>query len=162
MAGKQVWLKIGGVHAQGWFWVNGTYLGHNDCYCGAYKYNVTDLVKPGEPVLIAAKVRNDVPSRKGLMSWIQRFGGLYRSVELEATPAVLIDDAYVVGDLDQRKCTVHLKLRNARAAVSPAQPSTEPECRSASPRWTESLPARPLSPRASARRPRSTWPCLSP
>ncbi len=50
-------------------------------------------------MLIAAKVRNDVPSRKGLMSWTQRFGGLYRSVELEATPALLIDGAYVTGDL---------------------------------------------------------------
>ena len=28
--GKQVWLKIGGVHAQGWFWVNGSYLGHEE------------------------------------------------------------------------------------------------------------------------------------
>lgn len=112
-AGKQVWLKIGGVHAQGWFWVNGTYVGSNNCYCGTYKYNVTDLVKPGEKVLIAAKVRNDVPSRKGLMSWIQRFGGLYRSVELEATPAWLVDDAYVTGDLDQSNCTVHVKLRKA-------------------------------------------------
>jgi len=55
-------------------------------------------------------VRNDVPSRKGLMGWIQRFGGLYRSVELEATPAVFIDDAYVVGELDQRRCIVHLRL----------------------------------------------------
>jgi beta-galactosidase len=110
-AGKQVWLKIGGVHAQGWFWVNGTQVGHNDCYCGTYKYNVTDLVKPREKVLITAKVRNDVPSCKGLMSWIERFGSLYRSVELEATPGLLIDDAYVAGDLDQRRCVVHVKVR---------------------------------------------------
>ena len=47
-AGKQVWLKIGGVNAQGWFWVNGVYVGHNESYCGAYKYNVTDLVQPGQ------------------------------------------------------------------------------------------------------------------
>jgi beta-galactosidase len=112
-ARKEVWLKIGGVHAQGWFWVNGTYIGHNDCYCGAYKYNITDLVKPGQRVVITAKVRNDVASRKGLMSWIQRFGGLYRSVELEATPALFIEDAYVVGDLDRRRCTVRLTLRRA-------------------------------------------------
>jgi beta-galactosidase len=126
-AGKQVWLKIGGVHAQGWFWVNGTYLGHLDCYCGAYKYNITDLVKAGQPVLIAAKVRNDVPSRKGLMSWIERFGGLYRSIELEATPAVLIDDAYVVGDLDQRNCTVHVKLRSDWTASSSVPSSLSPK-----------------------------------
>jgi beta-galactosidase len=110
--GKQIWLKIGGVHAQGWFWVNGVYVGHNACYCGSYKYNITDLVKPGHKVLVAAKVRNDVPSRKGLMAWIDRFGGIYRSVELDATPDLLIDDAYVIGDLDHRQCITHIKLRN--------------------------------------------------
>ena len=114
-AGKKIWLKIGGVHAQGWFWVNGAYLGHNACYCGTYKYNVTDLVKPGERVVVAAKVANDVPSGKGLMSWIHRFGGLYRDVEIEATPAVSIDDAYVVGDLDKKRATVHVTLRGVGA-----------------------------------------------
>lgn len=117
-AGKEVWLKIGGVHAQGWFWVNGTYVGHNACYCGTYKHNITDLVKPGESTVIAARVRNDVPSRKGLMGWIHRFGGLYRSVELDATPGVFIDDAYVVGELDQRTAVAHVKLRTA--GVAPA------------------------------------------
>lgn len=121
-AGKQVWLKIGGVHAQGWFWANGTYLGHNDCYCGTYKYNISDLVHAGEKVVIVAKVRNDVPSRKGLMSWIERFGGLYRSVELEATPTLLIDDAWVVGDLDRRECAVHVKLRRTQPGAGASGP----------------------------------------
>jgi hypothetical protein len=123
-AGQQVWLKIGGVHAQGWFWVNGTYVGHNACYCGTYKYNITDLVKPGEKVVVAVRVRNDVASRKGLMSWIQRFGGLYRSVELEATPALLIDDAHVVGDLDQRQCVVHVRVRLAGPEPAPSSEVT--------------------------------------
>jgi len=115
-AGKQVWLKIGGVNAQGWFWVNGVYVGHNDSYCGAYKYNVTDLVQPGHRMVIVAKVRNDVPSGKGLMNWIHRFGGLYRDVEIEATSAVSIDDAYMVGDLDKQTVAVHVILRNVGSA----------------------------------------------
>src|ERR1041385_1881706 len=119
-AGRQVWLKVGGVHAQGWFWVNGTYLGRNACYCGTYKYNVTDLVRAGEKVLVAAEVRNDVPSRKGLMGWIQRFGGLYRSVELEATPNLLVDDAFVEGDLDRRTAVVHVKVRAVGREVAAA------------------------------------------
>jgi hypothetical protein len=118
-AGKELWLKIGGVHAQGWFWINGTYLGHNDCYCGTYKYRITDLAKAGEKVVVVAKVRNDVPTRKGLMGWIQRFGGLYRSVELEATPARFIDDAYVAGNLDEQSCAVHVKLRALDPGTSP-------------------------------------------
>ena len=115
-AGKQIWLKIGGVNAQGWFWVNGAYVGHNESYCGAYKYNVTDLVKPGQRMVVVAKVRNDVPSGKGLMNWIHRFGGLYRDVEIEATPAASIDDAYVVGDVNKRTAAVHVILRNVGTA----------------------------------------------
>lgn len=77
-SGKRIWLKIGGVNAQGWFYVNGVYVGHLACYCGTYKYDITDLVRPGEKAVVAVKVRNDVPSGKGLMNWIHRFGGLYR------------------------------------------------------------------------------------
>jgi len=110
--GKEIWLKFGGVHAQGWFWANGTFLNHDRSYCGAYKYRVTDLVDANGNLVIAAKVRNDVPSGKGLFGWIQRFGGLYRSVELDATPPVLVDYAYVQGNLDAKSAAVHVTLRS--------------------------------------------------
>ena len=110
--GKEIWIKFGGVHAQGWFWANGTFLNHDKSYCGAYKYRVTDLVDAKGSLVVAAKVRNDVPSGKGLFGWLQRFGGLYRSVELDATPAVLVDYAYVEGNLDARSAAVHVTLRS--------------------------------------------------
>ena len=110
--GKELWLKFGGVHAQGWFWANGTFLNHDACYCGTYKYRVTDLVDDDGSLVIAAKVRNDVPSGKGLFGWLHRFGGLYRSVELDATPAVLVDYAYVEGNLDAQSAAVHVTLRS--------------------------------------------------
>ena len=110
--GKKIWLKIGGVHAQGWFWVNGVYLGHDNSYCGSYKYDITDLVKPGTTAVIVAQVRNDVPSGKGLQGWIQRFGGLYRGVEIDATSPVFIDDLWVLGDLDQQSITLNTTIRS--------------------------------------------------
>lgn len=114
-ADKRIWLKVGGIHAQGWLWVNGTYIAHVENYCGTYKYDITDLVEPAGKAVIAAKVRNDVTSGKGLFSWVQRFGGLYRSIEIEATPSVFIDNAYVEGDLDRKKATVHVRLRSMEA-----------------------------------------------
>ncbi len=108
--GKQIWLKVGGVHAQGWFWVNGTYVAHVANYCGTYKCNVTDCVRPGGTAVVAVKVRNDVVSTKGLFSWIHRFGGLYRSVELDATSPTWIDDAYVEPLFDQNKARLHIRL----------------------------------------------------
>jgi beta-galactosidase len=111
--GKRAWLKIGGVRAQGWFWVNGQPVGHVDNYCGAYKYDVTDLVSPGKEATVVALVRNDVPSRKGGISATNCFGGLYRDVELEATPATWIDNVWVQGDVDARKAVVHVAIRSA-------------------------------------------------
>ena len=45
---KRVWLKIGGVRTEAWIWVNKQRVAHINTYCGTYKYDVTDLVKPGQ------------------------------------------------------------------------------------------------------------------
>jgi len=119
--GKEIWIKFGGVHAQGWFWANGTFLGHDQSYCGTYKYRVTDLVADDGSLVIAAKVRNDVPSGKGLFGWLHRFGGLYRSVELDATPPVFADYAYVQGDLDAKTAAVHVTLRSTEPGPQPVE-----------------------------------------
>ena len=116
---KTVWLKIGAVNAQGWFWVNGTYMGHLNEYVGTYKYNITDLVATGKKVTVTALVRNDVGSRKGLQNSFKTFGGLYRSVELEATPDHYIDNAYVVGDLDEKKAVVHVDVKRSELSKDP-------------------------------------------
>jgi len=116
-AKKEIWLKIGGVHSQGWFWVNGTYLNHDASYCGSYKYRITDLIDPSDrKVVVVVKARNDVPSGKGLFGWMQRFGGLYRSVELDATPSTLVDYAYVEGDLDNKSAAVKVKIRSTKSS----------------------------------------------
>ena len=93
--GKRIWLKIGGVRSQGWFWVNSKPVAWVDNYCGTYKYDITDLVEPGTTAVVVAEVNNAIPSRKGLMSFSHRFGGLHRDVEIEATPDTIIDYAWV-------------------------------------------------------------------
>jgi beta-galactosidase/beta-glucuronidase len=116
--GTKIWLKIGGVHAQGWFWVNGTYVGHDESYCGAFKYDITDLVEPGGKCVVVVKACNDVPSGKGLISWMERFGGLYRGVEVEATQILFIDDFWAVGDFDNKKVDFRLQLRSMAGEAS--------------------------------------------
>ncbi|MBQ0032040.1 MAG: hypothetical protein KBT68_04475, partial [bacterium] len=108
--GKRVWLKVGGAKSVAWFHVNGRHVACVDNFCGTYKYEITDLVAPGKKATIVAQVRNDVPSRKGLLSAMHRWGGLYRDVELEATPSVFIDDAWVRGDFDGRTAEVKVKV----------------------------------------------------
>ena len=103
---KRIWLKIGGVRSQGWFGVYETKVAWVDSYCGTYKYDITDLVQPGRPAVIVAEVSNTHPSRKGLFSSTHKFGGLYRDVELEATPDTRIDYAWVRGDFDHQTAEV--------------------------------------------------------
>ena len=115
---KHVWLKIGAVNAQGWFYVNGQFVGHLNARGGSFKFDITDLVQPGQDAAVVALVRNDVESKKGLQNAFGVFGGLYRSVELEATPAIAIDDAWVETDFDKQQANVHVILRHGGRAVS--------------------------------------------
>ena len=107
---KRIWLKVGGVKSCGWFWVNGRQVALVDNYCGAYKYEITDLVAAGSNATIVAQVNNRRPSRKGLMSILHKWGGIYRDIELEATPQTFIDDAWIRGDFDGKAAEVKVRV----------------------------------------------------
>ena len=111
--GKRIWLKVGGVKSCGWFWVNGRQVALVDNYCGTYKYEITDLVAAGSNATIVAQVNNWRPSRKGLMSLMHKWGGIYRDIELEATPQTFIDDAWIRGDFDAKVAEVHVVIGRA-------------------------------------------------
>lgn len=113
--GRRVWLKIGGANAQGWFWVNGERVAWSYAYCGTYKYEITDLVRPGETAWVIAHVANGIPTRRGCMAGVNNYGGLIRDVELEATPRAFIDDAWVRGDFDGRRALVNVALSGLAA-----------------------------------------------
>ncbi|OGV65377.1 MAG: hypothetical protein A2283_03280, partial [Lentisphaerae bacterium RIFOXYA12_FULL_48_11] len=87
--------------------INGKPVAWVDNYCGTYKYDITDLVEAGKTVTVVAAVNNMVPSRKGLFSSTHRFGGLYRDVEIEATPDTRIDDAWVRGNFEKQSAEIH-------------------------------------------------------
>ena len=108
--GKRVWLKIGGVRSQGWFWVNKHPVAWVDNYCGTYKYDITSFVKLGGTNRITVCVNNALPSRKGLMSNVHRWGGIYRDVEIEATPEIRMDDVWVRGDFDAQCAEAHVTV----------------------------------------------------
>ncbi|MBR4654874.1 MAG: hypothetical protein IKO72_16070 [Kiritimatiellae bacterium] len=117
-SGRRIWLKIGGVKSRGWFWVNDRQVALVDNYCGTYKYEVTDLVTPGSNATVVAQVSNLAPSRKGLLSAMHRWGGIYRDVEFESTPHVFIDDAWVRGAFDEKAADVHVDMAFGEAPSS--------------------------------------------
>jgi beta-galactosidase len=112
-AGKRIWIKFGGVNSAGWIWVNGKFVAKQYEYTGAYKYDITDIVTAGQSATVAVLVCNDIPSLQGESQCVRTYGGLYRSVELEATGDVFVDYAYVQGDLDTKSAAVHATIRSA-------------------------------------------------
>ena len=109
-SGKRIWLKVGGVRSRGWFYVNGHGVALFDSGVGAWKWEITDFVKPGEDALVMANVDNVIAARGGTASSKNRWGGLTRDVEIEATPDVFVDDAWVRGDFDRQEAEVHVEL----------------------------------------------------
>ncbi len=126
-AGKKVWLKVGGVKSQGWFWVNKHPVAWVDSYCGTYKYDITPFVKIGGTNRIIACVNNVLPSRKGLMSNVHRWGGIYRDIEIEATPETRIDDAWVRGDFDAQMAEAHVTVGGSAMLASRVRVTVEGE-----------------------------------
>jgi len=108
-AGKQIFLKIGGVRTDAHIWVNSHRAGYVNNYCETLKFNVTPFLKPGEENELCAMVRNDLPSRKGLLAVLHAFGGFYRDVELEAVGPAFLDDVYVRGDFQNRAAVVNFR-----------------------------------------------------
>lgn len=108
--GKRIWLKIGAVNSQGWFWVNDNQVAWVQEYCATRKYDVTKFVKPGEETKVVALVSNYAASKRGCFNCINTWGGILRDVEFEATPEVYIDDAWVRGDFDSRTAEVNVKV----------------------------------------------------
>ena len=64
-----------------------------------------------------------MPSRRGESNCTRAYGGLFRGVELEATPSISIDYAFAEPLFDEAKVRFHLSLRNATGAA-PADPYT--------------------------------------
>ena len=109
-AGRRIWLKTGWANSIAMFWVNGEPVAYEDSYCGTYKYEITDFVVPGSNAMVMVEVVNSVPSRRGGYNSINHWGGILRDIELEATPDVFIEDAWVRGLFDERSAEVHVSV----------------------------------------------------
>ena len=112
-AGMRVWLKLGGVRSQGWAFVNDHHVCWLDAGTGAWKWEITDFVKPGERAKVVVMADNAVASRGGPPASCNRWGGIWRDVELEATPQTFVDDVYVRGDFDAREARICVAVDRA-------------------------------------------------
>jgi len=84
-AGKRLWLEFDGVFRDAQVFVNGWFVGHHEGGYNGFRYDITDLVRPGEKNVVAVKV--DASQFEG---WFYEGAGIYRHVWLVKTAPVAI------------------------------------------------------------------------
>lgn len=123
--GKRIWLKIGGVRAQGWFWINGKPVAKAAPYCGTFRFEITAFLVPGEDAVLVAQIRNDVPSRTGLMSACHIWGGIHRDIEIEATPQIHLSNVECFGNFDEKRVDVRVELSHENRSETETERSVD-------------------------------------
>ena len=113
---KRIWLAAGGIIAQGWIYISDLPIpvGQMNTYCGTFKWEITDLVKPGTEATVYVVADNTVPYRGGSHYSTGRFGGICRDIELQATPLVYMDDVWVRGDFDKQEAQAKVNIEGER------------------------------------------------
>ena len=125
-AGGRTWVKLGGVSPAAHVYVNGQHVGFHKQSQVSVKFDATDVVRPGEQNTLTIELPwRDLGLRGGLA-----FGpGVYRSVELERTGPVRIEDLFVRPRVGEQSTWVEALAYNdshedvtvtARASVRPA------------------------------------------
>ena len=132
-AGRRLWIQFDGAALVTDLWINGAHSGRHEGGHAAFRFDVTDALKPGRNV-IAVRVDNSrVPNVTPLGGDFTVFGGLYRHVRMIEVPDVHIDLADHGGPgvylstqkLDQAQAVLNARilvhndsLRNARVPVT--------------------------------------------
>lgn len=108
--GRRLWLKIGQLRTWGWVWIDGKAVAHVAEAHRSLKWEISDLVTPGKTSTIVVQVDNSYPFRNSQTLSFARWGGVTRSIEIEASGETFIDEAWVRGDYDGRCAEVHVAL----------------------------------------------------
>ena len=110
MAGKRLFLQFDGAGHIATVYVNGTEAAHHRCGYTAFRFEITDLVHPGENT-IAVKLdtteNSEVPPFGFVIDYLT-FGGLYREVWLDVKEESLISDLYITTPTTD---SIHLEIR---------------------------------------------------
>jgi hypothetical protein len=121
--GDRLLLHFGAVDRLADVWVDGTFVGHHEGGQTAFSFDVTDALAAGEEHVIAVRAEDDpldavIPRGKQDWHeephsiWYHRTTGIWRSVWLEAVPALHI--ASIAWTPDLVRATVHAEIELSR------------------------------------------------
>ena len=131
--GRKVWLHLGGVLRRARIYVNGKEVGNHEGLMTSSKVDLGRTLKPDVSHWLAIRVDNQMRSGKytpkgklpsrpiiewdysspmGAFNHIGNWGGIYRSVYLESTGKVWLDQPRVETDIDGKTVTVFASAQN--------------------------------------------------
>ncbi len=120
---QRVWLRLGEVLPAADVYINGHHVGYTKSSRTPQRVDVTDLLDPGRPNLIAIKVcRWPQVKLEGIweMAEIRRlWTGVYRPIKLEVTDRVCVTDLYAQPILASSSLRVELALSAAPSEALP-------------------------------------------
>ena len=99
-SGKRIYWRFDGVMNGAEVFVNGVRAGYHESGYTSWDIDLTDLIKPGQPNLLAVRVCKKVPSFDCDTGDFQCMGGIYRENYLIATPQTRVSDITLTTDLD--------------------------------------------------------------
>jgi len=129
--GKRIWIEFGGVFRDCTVYVNGWVVGRNASGYSSFRYDITDVVNPGETNVVAVRV--DASRFEG---WFYEGAGIYRHVWLVKTAPVAIapDGAFVYasfpGNVPGPEADLHLEAGLLNSGTLPVQATVHWEIRS--------------------------------
>lgn len=124
--GKAVHLRVGGALRETTLYVNGVKAGTHNGFTTPFSFDITDHVRPGSDNTIVLRVANPGPSVSdsphdqqaaypiGMLNYIGNWGGIYGSVQLEATEPVWIDEVAIKPDIEKREARIRVILQRQK------------------------------------------------
>jgi hypothetical protein len=107
LAGKQLQLYFEGIYMNAEVWINGTLIASQPYGYTSFFCNITDYCKPGQPYVLAVKVRNE-----GQNSRWYAGSGIYRHVWLIATDKIHLDEwgVFITTEKSGEEANVNLSI----------------------------------------------------
>lgn len=118
-AGERFFLHFGAVNRRATVWLNGTELGTHEVGFTPFGFEVTDLLREGENVIIVRadnrRLDDDVP---GLLTDWWNYGGITRDVRLLAMPRSFVRDWSVSLDGESGEITGWVRVDGGAPGVA--------------------------------------------
>ena len=124
--GKSIQINFGGVHRYADVWVNGEHVGSHISYLTPFSFDITKWAQPGKAATLTIRVdarqNKQVDSLMGCFDTVDfvyaNWGGIYRTITLEATPPVRIDDVFVLPRLADETADVQVTLAGSEGSTA--------------------------------------------